>query len=237
MPPTGRARESRSGSDSPHGSRLPEAPDLHSTWAVRRAGPRTRHAALTGDALFFRYEVQPEDMDADGIGIATNALTLNGGSIRSVFGADADLDLGTHAVTNAADHPVDGSMATVPRVSGAGISSSPSDGAAYGAGETITVWVRFTSRIEATGSPRLALDVGGQTRRASYWSRSREGDALFFRYEVQSEDMDADGIGIATNALTLNGGSIRSEDGADADLDLGAHAITNAADHRVDGGG
>ena len=152
-------------------------------------------------------------------------------------GADADLDLGTHAITNAADHQVDGSMATVPRVNGAGIYSSPSDGTAYRAGERITVWVRFTSRIEATGSPRLALDVGGQTRRASYSTRSREGDALFFQYDVQSEDMDADGIGIATNALTLNGGSIRSESGADADLDLGAHAITNAADHRVDGGG
>ena len=49
--------------------------------------------------------------------------------------------------------------------------------------------------------------------------------------------MDADGIAIATDALTLNGGSIRSEDGADAVLDLGAHAITNAAGHRVDGGG
>ena len=202
---------------------------------TRRASYSTR--SPDGDALFFQYDVQSEDMDADGIGIATNALTLNGGSIRSVAGADADLDLGTHAITNAADHRVDGSMATVPRVNGAGIYSSPSDGTAYRAGERITVWVRFTSRIEATGSPRLALDVGGQTRRASYSTRSREGDALFFQYDVQSEDMDADGIGIATNALTLNGGSIRSESGADADLDLGAHAITNAADHRVDGGG
>ena len=176
-------------------------------------------------------------MDADGIGIGADALTLNGGSIRSVAGADADLDLGAHAITNAADHPVDGSTATVPRVSRVGISSSPSNGTAYGAGETITVWVRFTSRIRATGSPRLALNVGSRTRGASYSSRSRDGDALFFRYRVQAGDMDTNGISIATNALTLNGGSIRSEDGADADLDLGAHAITNASDHRVDGGG
>ena len=205
-------------------------------------GGQTRRASFSslsrdGDVLFFRYEVQSDDMDADGIGIAADALTLNGGSIRSVAGADADLDLGAHAITNVADHPVDGSTATVPRVSRVGISSGPSNGTAYGAGERITVWVRFTSRIRATGSPRLALNVGSRTRRASYSSRSRDGDALFFRYRVQSEDMDTNGISIATNALTLNGGSIRSEDGADADLDLGAHAITNAADHRVDGGG
>ena len=205
-------------------------------------GSRTRHASFSsasrsGAALFFRYEVQAEDADADGIGIAANALTLNGGSIRNPAGTDADLDLGSHAILNAADHRVDGSMAVVPQVSGLGISGRPSNGTAYAAGESITVWVRFTTPIKATGSPRLALTVGSRTRHASFSSASRDGDALFFRYEVQAEDADADGIGIAANALTLNGGSIRSPAGTDADLDLGSHAIVNAADHKVDGGG
>ena len=80
-------------------------------------------------------------MDTDGISVATDALTLNGGSIRSEGGTDAVLDLGAHAITNAADHKVDGSIATAPEVDGVGISSSPSNGIAYGAGETITVWV------------------------------------------------------------------------------------------------
>ena len=46
-----------------------------------------------------------------------------------------------------------------------------------------------------------------------------------------------DGISIAADALALNGGSISSAAGADAVLDLGGHAVVNAADHKVDGGG
>ena len=179
--------------------------------------------------------VQAEDRDTDGIGIAADALTLNGGSIKTADAVDSTLALGGPATGSAADHKVDGSVATVPEVIRVGISSSPSNGTAYGAGESIAVWVRFTTRIETTGSPRLALSVGSQTRHASFSGPSRDRDAVFFRYQVQSDDVDTDGIGIVANALTLNGGSIRSEGGTDAALDLGAHAITNAADHKVDG--
>ena len=87
------------------------------------------------------------------------------------------------------------------------------------------------------GNPQLALTVGSRTRQASFWSSSVYGDFLFFRYQVQSADADPDGIGIAADALTLNGGSIRSEAGTDAVLDLGARAIANAAGHNVAGGG
>ncbi|MYE05848.1 MAG: hypothetical protein F4Y04_01255 [Chloroflexi bacterium] len=204
-------------------------------------GSQTRHAFYwvpnrDGTGLFFRYQVQSGDLDTHGIGIAANALTLNGGSIRSEGGTDADLGLGAHATLNFAGHKVDGSIAIVPQVSGVGFSGHPSNGTAYRAGEFVTVWVRFTSQIEATGRPRLALTVGSQTRHASYWAPSRDRTALYFRYLVQSGDVDTDGIGIAANALTLNRGSIRSRGGTDAVLDLGPHAITDAADHKVAGG-
>ena len=205
-------------------------------------GSQTRHASFWGPSrdgtiLYFRYQVQSEDRDTHGIGIAANALALNGGSIRSESGTDADLGLGIHAALNFTDHRVDGSVAIAPEVSGVEFYGSPSRGTTYRAGEFITVSVRFTSRVEATGSPRLALTVGNRTRHASYWAPSRGRTILFFRYQVQPGDVDTDGIGIAANALTLNGGSIRSEGGTDAVLDLGAHAIANAADHKVDGGG
>ena len=118
-----------------------------------------------------------------------------------------------------------------------GLYTSPSNGAAYGAGETIDIWVRFGMRIEITGKPQLALSVGGRTRRASLGGPTGDGIALWFRYEVQPDDIDPDGISIAANALKLNGGNIRSVFGADAVLNLGAHVITNAAEHKVDGGG
>ena len=204
-------------------------------------GSQTRHASYwvpnrDGTSLFFRYQVQPEDSDTHGIGVAATALTLNGGRIRSEGGTDADLGLRSHATLNFAGHRVDGSIAIVPQVRGVGFFGNPSDGIAYRAGEFVTVWVQFTSRIEATGRPRLALTVGSQTRHASYWAPSRDRTALYFRYLVRSGDVDTDGIGIAANALTLNRGSIRSRGGTDAALDIGAHAITDAADHKVDGG-
>ena len=203
-------------------------------------GSHRRQASFWGlggrdDVLFFRYEVQPQDTDPDGIGIAADALTPNGGSIRSKTGTDAVLDLGARAIANAPGHKVDGSIATAPRVAEAGFVGGPSNGIAYGAGETIEARVRFTTPVEVGGSPRLALTVGSHTRQASFLGLAEGDDTLFFRYEVQPQDTDPDGIGIAADALTPNGGSIRSKTGADAVLDLGARAIANAPGHKVDG--
>ena len=187
--------------------------------------------------MAFRYAVQAEDRDADGISIAADALALNGGSIRSAAGADAVLDLGGHAVVNAADHKVDGSKATAAEVSAVWITSRPHDGMAYGSGEEIQAQVEFSVPLEVAGTPTLALAVGNTSRSASFYAPSTDGRALFFAYTVQAEDRDADGISIAADALALNGGSISSAAGADAALDLGGHAVVNAADHKVNGGG
>ena len=46
------------------------------------------------DYRSFYYTVQADDLAADGLGIAADVLTLNGGSIRNLAGIDADLDLG-----------------------------------------------------------------------------------------------------------------------------------------------
>ena len=183
--------------------------------------------------MLFRYNVQAEDMDADGIGIAADALTLNGGTIRSLAGTAADLDLSNHAITAALGHNVDGSLVIAPRVTGTGIGSSPQNGTAYGAGEWIRVWVRFDREITVSGTPQLALTIGNQTRQANRYATGTT--FVWFRYAVQSGDTDSDGIGIAAGALTLNGGTIQSPAGADAELDLGVGVITNAEAHAVDG--
>ena len=205
-------------------------------------GDQARHADGEGSItsqcggyqrLLFRYTVQPEDMDADGIGIAANALTLNGGTIRSLAGTAADLDLSNHTIASALGHNVDGSLVIAPRVASAGIGSSPQDGTSYGAGEWIRVWVRFDREITVSGTPQLALTIGDQTRQASHYATGTT--SVWFRYAVQSGDTDSDGIGVAAGALTLNGGTIQSPGGADAELDLGVGVITNAEAHAVDG--
>ena len=185
------------------------------------------------ERVLFRYEVQAEDIDADGIGIAADALTLNGGAVRSLAGTDANLDLGDHAITAARGHNVDGSLVLPPWVSDVRIATEPQNGTAYAAGEWIRAWVRFDREIEVSGTPQLEMTIGDQTRRADHYATGRT--TLWFRYAVQSDDLDSDGIGVAADALTLNGGTVRGRTGADAELDLGPRAIANAEGHAVDG--
>ena len=193
--------------------------------AVFSSGSRSGISSLS-----FEYLVQAADRDADGIGIAANALALNGGTIRAADGA-ADADLAHAAVTADANRKVDGSLATAPAVSSVSFYGTPADGATYELGETIVVRVAFDRPVTATGSPLVALTIGTATRQAAY--RSSYSRYLFFAYQVQAADLDSDGIGIAANGLSLNGGTIRAA-AADATDAVLAHAAVHTA-HRVDG--
>ncbi|HNQ91311.1 MAG TPA: hypothetical protein PKI93_00095 [Alphaproteobacteria bacterium] len=66
------------------------------------------------------------------------------------------------------------------------------------------------------GTPRIAVDVGGVTRYASYASGSG-GSALTFTYTPQEGDVDLDGVTVSS-PLDLNGGTV---------TDLNGNAITN----------
>jgi len=206
-------------------------------------GSQTRQATrnnFDGIRLAFRYQVQASDVDADGISIGANALTLNGGTITTLDGsANAMLDLGSHAIANDAVHKVNGALATAPSIGGVRIVSTVSD-TTYTRGEEIDVEVSWDRRIVVTGTPQLALTIGAQTRQASYYGRSGVSTGaprMYFSYYVQASDMDSDGLSIGANALTLNGGTITLQGSSttNANLGLGSHAISNNANHRVDG--
>ena len=188
-------------------------------------GTQTRHATFSawgGAFLYFSYTVQREDVDDDGISIASNALVLGGGTITAGVGT-TDVDLTHRAVDAERRSKVNGSLNAPPGVREVAIISSPAKGETYEAGETIEVLVEFDRAVAVTGSPQVALTVGTETRHAtlSGWgSRS-----LFFDYTVQAADRDQDGISIPVNALRLYGGTIRTADGTiDADLTHGALA-------------
>ena len=95
--------------------------------------------------------------------------------------------------------------------------------------------IRLSQQVSFTGSPQLALTIGTSTRQATTYQDVSLMDFRSFYYTVQRDDLDTDGIGIAANALALNGGTIRSADGEDAILDLGTHAIGNDPDRKIDG--
>ena len=192
-----------------------------------------QHSTLT-NFLYFEHSVQQGDRDEDGISIAANALSLNGGTIRSAEGEDAVLDLGTHAIRNDPAHKVDGSSQR-PTVTGVGFNNRPQSGDTYRANERISVYISFSKQVIVAGSVRLALTIGTTTRQAEPRQGSTPAHQWSFYYTVRPNDRDEDGIGIAANALSLDGGTIRSSDGEDAILDFGAHAVSNDPDRKVGG--
>ena len=190
-------------------------------------GTNARQASFVGsigNRLTFSYALQAEDVDADGIAIAANALQLNGGTIADRVSAAA-ATLTFSAVAADSSRKTDGAQASAPRLLQVQFNiHSPPSGAAYGAGEAIWVEAWFDKAVIVTGTPRLALNVGGNSRQAAYHSAAAGGRMLFFRYVVQAEERDGDGVEIAANALDLNGGTIHlAADGTTA------AAMTHAA--------
>ncbi len=184
-------------------------------------------ATSKADTLVFGYAVRPSDADTDGLSIAASALTLSGGTIVDVRpgAVAAALDLGSSAVTNDASHKVNGGLGP-PGVTGLTVASPPT-GTTFERGDTVVATVRFNKSVDVTGTPRLALGIGSQTRQAAYASGTGTA-ALVFRYVVVTADVDADGLSVGASALTLNGGTIDVAGGTtDALLSLEHQAFSD----------
>ena len=125
----------------------------------------------------------------------------------------------------------------VPGVSGVSFTGTPPVNSTWRGGEKIVVDVEFSPGVTVTGTPRLGLGIGSNTRQATYESAGSTSTRLRFGYVVQSADTDTDGVSIAATALGLNGGSIvhSGASGVNAALGLGTHAVTDDSDHKVDG--
>jgi len=98
------------------------------------------------------------------------------------------------------------------------LSVSPAGGN-IGAGASIAFTVTFPSAVTVTGTPRLVLIVGTETRYATYTSGSGT-TTLTFSYAVTSADNDSDGIEVT--AFDLAGGSLLDAGGLAASVSLGS---------------
>jgi len=156
--------------------------------------------------LTFNYLVQPSDTSNDLDYLATNSLTLNGGTIR-----DAALN---NAILTLANPGAAGSLGenksiiintTAPFVTG--VSSTNADGT-YSTGNTIAITVTFNNAVTVTGTPQIQLETGAIDRQVNYASGTTT-NTLTFNYVVQTGDTSNDLDYLATNSLTLNGGTIR----------------------------
>ena len=108
--------------------------------------------------------------------------------------------------------------ATVPTITGVEITSDPGSDGEYVAGDVVEVAVTFSEAVTVTGAPlfRLTLDT---SKRASYVAADSTATELVFSYTVTMADYAHDGIKLPRNAVELNGGTIRNQEGTvDADL-------------------
>lgn len=119
-----------------------------------------------------------------------------------------------------------------PLIRSVGIASPPAANGTFGAGAVVSVVVRFSEPVVATGSEQLAIVIGDDTRLASFAGNAGD-DGLRFGYVVSRADADANGIAIPADALRLEGGAITDLAGNPASLAHGAVGDRNT--HRVDG--
>ena len=174
-------------------------------------------AGSGSSALVFRLTVASGQLDSNGITLG-GSIQANGGTLRDAVGNDATITL--NSVGSTSGVLVD---AVVPVVASVNV---PANGA-YNAGDVLSFTVNASEPVvvnTAGGTPRLALDIGGVTRYATYVSGSGTG-ALVFQYNVQAGDTDADGI--AVTGLETNGGTLRDAAGNGADLTLNNVAPTS----------
>ena len=194
--------------------------------------------------LFFYYTVRADDRDADGISIPEGALLLEAGTVRALANGNIDADLAHGTVAADARRKVDGRRVTAPRISQVNMFPFAHGDGAHGRtierDQHVIVMVEFDRAVRVTGTPRVALTIGTETRWASFlatapWSDLYPESTVSFCYTVQREDQAPDGISTPANALSLNGGAITLAGDVETDAVL-SHRAYDHAYWGVDGG-
>ncbi len=175
---------------------------------------------LTGSGsqhLVFRYRVQPEDFDADGLTVGAAAVADNRtpayGFAGNIFykGTDVPIDYTHPGVTGDWKQRVDGR----PYVQRARFISSPAGGrGVYRANEVVELAFTFDTRVVVDGDVSIGLYLGlenynwGEAERRAGYLRGSGSDTLVFGYTIQPGDTDPKGIGLlmGTESTGFGGG-------------------------------
>ncbi len=171
--------------------------------------------------LLFRYTIQSDEIDTDGIVIGT--LDANGGTLQNSSGTNANLTL--NGVGSTSGVLVDAVAPTVTSV------TVPSN-ATYITGQNLDFTVNFNENITVNttgGTPQVTITIGSNASQATYQSGSGTS-ALLFRYTVQTGELDTDGIAIGT--LAANGGTL--QDAADNNANLTLNSVGSTTNVLVD---
>ncbi|MFB9865004.1 Ig-like domain-containing protein [Rufibacter immobilis] len=168
-------------------------------------------------ALVFRYTVGDGVKDGNGIVLASS-LTLSGGmTLRDAGGNNANIQLNNVASTTGV--LIDGTASNVLAV------TVPANGT-YMAGDNLDFTVTFSKQVEVSGgTPGLPITIGSETAQATLTGGSGT-TTLSFRYTVQSNDFDSNGISLAAS-IAANGATMQDASGNAANLTLKNVPATN----------
>lgn len=182
------------------------------------AGTRqATYASGTGTtALVFNYTIVSGDTGtaAGAVGV-TSPIDLNSGTIKDLAGNNATLTFAAPA--GVASIIVDnGTAPTAPTVVISGDTAN-----AYVTDDVLTLTATFNEKVIVTGTPRIAVVIGVNTRQATYASGSGS-TALVFTYTVVAGDAAIAGQVSATSPIDLNSGTIKDVAANDATLTFAA---------------
>ena len=184
-------------------------------------------------SLVFDYTVASYDQDDDGVAVSPGRRLLSVGTITAPgTGTEADPDL--PEMPDQAGQAVYGFL---PHVTETTISSSPAGGDTYSHGESIEVTLTFSSLVEVSDSPSIRLRMGDDdTRRDAAYSSGSGTDTLVFAYQVNSGDLDTDGVGVVARGQNGVDGTGEIREIGTRNLWQGnVSGLSNQEGHKADG--
>jgi hypothetical protein len=149
------------------------------------------------------------------------AITHTGASVSPDNDVAQDFTSPVTYTVTAADGSTAEYTVTVEIISGVMSANSSTPDGSYKVGADIDIQITFSKPVDVTGVPQLTLETGDTDRVANYQS-GHSTSVLTFRYTVQAGDTSTDLDYAGTNALALNGGTIKDAAGNNAALTLAA---------------
>ena len=104
----------------------------------------------------------------------------------------------------------------------------------YAIGDAVEATVTFSAGVDITGTPQLELDFAGTPKPAACGAATNT-TTMVCSYTVVADDVAPNGIAIAANKLTLNGGTIYATSSTTTTAVLTHAAVAIDAAHKVDG--
>ena len=148
--------------------------------------------------------------------------------------ADAVEDTATNGNLAVPATPVINAITDDPVVSSVALTSTPGSDNTYGIGDAVEATVTFSAAVDITGTPQLELDFAGTPKPAAC-AAATNTTTMACSYTVVENDSAPNGIAIAANKLTLNGGTITATGSTTITADLDHVAVMIDAGHKVDG--